>query len=114
MTPPRPYVPARGDLVWLDFDPQVGVEQWGRRPALVLSDQGYNARTGLAVVCPITRQAKGYSFEVPVPAGLPVAGVVLCDQVKSQDWLGRGAVLVCVTPPGFADAVALILRRLIT
>ena len=54
------YVPERGDLVWLSFDPQAGHEQAGRRPALVLTRSAYNRRSGLAIVCPITRTAKGY------------------------------------------------------
>ena len=78
-------LPDRGDLVWLDFTPQAGHEQTGRRPALVLSPKAYHQRSPFAVVCPITSRAKGYPFEVPLPAGLPVAGVVLADQVKSID-----------------------------
>ncbi|MFO0850282.1 MAG: type II toxin-antitoxin system PemK/MazF family toxin [Gemmataceae bacterium] len=100
-----PYSPARGDLVWLDFDPQVGHEQSGRRPALVLSGTGYNAQTGLMIVCPITGRAKGYSSEVPIPAGLPITGVVLCDQVKCLDWAGRRAVYIGPAPPGLVVAV---------
>jgi mRNA interferase MazF len=80
-----------GDFVWLQFDPQAGHEQAGRRPALVLSPGGYNGRTGLAIVCPATNQRKGYPFEVSIPAGLPVAGVVLADQVKCLDWRSREA-----------------------
>ncbi len=78
-----------GDLVWLDFDPQAGHEQAGRRPALVLSPAAYHARTRLAVVCPITTRAKGFPFEVPLPDGLPVSGVVLADHVKSVDRAAR-------------------------
>ncbi|MGN7454579.1 type II toxin-antitoxin system PemK/MazF family toxin [Paenibacillus pasadenensis] len=77
--------PARGDLVWLDFDPQAGREQAGRRPALVLSEALFNELTGFAVVCPITNQAKDYAFEVPIPEGLAFSGVVLTDQFKSLD-----------------------------
>jgi mRNA interferase MazF len=79
------YVPERGDAVWIDLDPRVGYEQAGRRPALVLSPAGYNGRVGLALLCPITGQAKGYPFEVPIPDGLSVSGVVLADHVKSVD-----------------------------
>ncbi|WP_419875549.1 type II toxin-antitoxin system PemK/MazF family toxin [Candidatus Pristimantibacillus sp. PTI5] len=78
-------IPARGDLVWLDFDPQAGREQAGRRPALVLSETEFNDLTGFAVVCPITNQAKDYAFEVLLPEGLPFTGVVLTDQLKSLD-----------------------------
>ncbi len=87
----RAYVPDSGDLVWLTFDPQRGREQSGRRPALVLSPGTYNAKTGLALVCPVTSRVKGYPFEVPLPAGLPIAGVVLADHVKSLDWQERRA-----------------------
>jgi mRNA interferase MazF len=78
-------MPARGDLVWLDFDPQAGREQAGRRPAIVLSEAEFNELTGFALVCPITNQAKNYAFEVPLPEGLPFTGVVLTDQLKSLD-----------------------------
>ena len=68
------YVPARGDAVWITLDPQAGHEQAGRRPALVLSPGNYNGRVGLALLCPITSQVKGFPFEVVLPEGLPVAG----------------------------------------
>lgn len=90
MSPAR-YVPERGDLVWLTFDPQAGHEQAGRRPALVLSPAPYNRRASLALVCPITNQAKGYPFEVALPEGLSISGVVLADHVKSADWAARRA-----------------------
>lgn len=77
--------PDRGDLVWIDFDPQAGREQAGRRPALVLSPRAYHQATTFAVVCPITSTRKGYPFEVDLPAGLAVSGVVLADQVKCVD-----------------------------
>ncbi len=85
------FIPERGDLVWIDFSPQAGHEQSGRRPAVVLSPGIYNGKVGLAVFCPLTRQAKGYRFEVPIPAGLPVSGVVLSDQIRSLDWRARKA-----------------------
>jgi mRNA interferase MazF len=87
----HPYVPDAGDLVWLDFDPQRGREQSGRRPALVLSPAAYNVKASLALVCPVTSRTKGYPFEVPLPPGLKVAGVVLADHVKSLDWKERRA-----------------------
>ena len=83
--------PRRGDLVWLDFTPQAGHEQAGRRPALILSPENYNRKTGLALACPITNQAKGYPFEVPLAAGLTITGVVLSDHVRSIDWRARRA-----------------------
>ena len=85
------YVPERGDLVWLSFDPQAGHEQAGRRPALVLTRSSYNRRSVLAVVCPVTRTAKGYPFEVALPDGGPVSGVVLADHIRSVDWEVRQA-----------------------
>ncbi len=81
--------PARGDLVWVSFDPQAGHEQAGRRPAIVLSPSAYNRRVGLVLVCPITRKIKGFPFEVVLPEGLPVHGAVLADQIKSLDWRAR-------------------------
>ena len=89
MTPAVPFLPRRGDIVWLEFDPVIGHEQGGYRPAIVISPDAYNRATGLAIVCPITRHAKGFEHEVPLPTGLPVSGVVLCDHVKSVDCLGR-------------------------
>ncbi len=87
----RGYIPGAGDLVWLDFSPQTGREQAGRRPALVLSPAAYNEPAGLIVACPITSQAKGYPFEVALPAGLPISGVILADHLKSMDWRRRRA-----------------------
>jgi mRNA interferase MazF len=83
------FVPDTGDLVWLDFDPRAGHEKAGRRPAVILSPRSYNRAAGLAIACPITSHAKGYPFEVPLPAGSRVQGVILSDQVKSIDWKVR-------------------------
>ena len=88
----RLYVPDAGDLVWLTFDPQAGHEQRGRRPALILSPRIYNAKARLAIACPITSQVKGYPFEVPLPSGSSIAGVVLADHVKNLDWQARKVV----------------------
>src|SRR3954452_17063569 len=85
----RAYLPDAGDLIWLSFSPQAGREQAGRRPALVLSRRGHNEKTGLCVVCPVTGLAKGYPFEVALPEGLTVSGVILSDHVRSADWLAR-------------------------
>jgi mRNA interferase MazF len=87
----RRYVPARGDIVWLDFDPQAGREQKGRRPALVVSPGQYNAGTSLALCCPITSRVKGYPFETTVEPSREIQGVILCDQVRSLDWRKRKA-----------------------
>ena len=90
--------PDRGDIVWIDFDPQAGHEQGGRRPALIVSPRSYNRKVGLALLCPITSQRKGYPFETPLPKGLKVTGVVLADQHKSVDWNARGAEFCCKVP----------------
>ena len=87
----RAYVPEGGDLVWIDFDPHVGRVQARRRPALVLSQSHYNRRVGLALMCPATSRRKGYPFEVDLPEGLPLSGVILADQIKSLDWQLRRA-----------------------
>jgi mRNA interferase MazF len=92
------YVPDSGDIVFLDFDPQVGREQAKRRPALVLTDLGYNRASGLAVVCPLTSKVKPYPFTLPIAVG-NVEGAVLVDQLKSMDWEGRGAEFHSKAPP---------------
>lgn len=99
------YVPARGDLVWLQFDPQAGHEQRGRRPALVVSPQSYNRKVGLALFCPITTQVKGYPFEVVLPAGGKVTGAILADQVKSLDWRVRDASRIETAPAAVVEEV---------
>jgi mRNA interferase MazF len=102
------YVPDRGHVVWLDFDPQAGHEQAKRRPAVVLSPASYNGVTSLALCCPVTSQVKGYPFEVALPAGGEAQGVALADQVRSLDWRARNAAFLDELP---ADAVARILAR---
>jgi mRNA interferase MazF len=92
------YTPDRGDAVWITFNPQAGHEQAGRRPALVLSPLTYNRKVGLAVLCPITSQIKGYPFEVIIPHGLKVTGAILSDQVKNLDWKARDTKLICKLP----------------
>jgi len=94
----REYVPERGDTVWITLSPQTGHEQAGRRPAVILSPRSYNEKVGLAILCPITNQVKGYPFEVLIPAGLGVSGAVLSDQVKSLDWRVRNAEFICALP----------------
>lgn len=85
-----PYVPESGDIVMLDFDPQVGREQAKRRPALVLTDQRYNRASGLFIACPLTSKRKAYPFALPTTVG-QVEGSVLVDQLKSMDWTARRA-----------------------
>lgn len=99
----RSYVPERGDIVWLHFDPQSGHEQQGRRPALVISPAIYNRKAGLALFCPVTSVARGYPFEVDLPPDLEAQGVVLADQVKSLDWRARQAKRWCVAPPDVVE-----------
>lgn len=111
MTPS--YIPDRGHLVWLSFTPQAGREQAGRRPGLILSPAAYNARVGLAVVCPVTSQIKGYPFEVVLPTGLAISGVVLADHVRSVDWHARQSDFAGAVPPGILRDVANKLRPLI-
>jgi mRNA interferase MazF len=94
----RAYVPDAGDLVWLTFDPQAGHEQRGRRPALILSPRAYNSKARLAIACPITSQVKGYPFEVPLPPGGRISGVILADHVKNLDWQARRVVFEASAP----------------
>ena len=108
------YRPAQGDLVWLDFHPQAGHEQAGRRPAVIVSPTAYNRRIGLALVCPVAKQAKGYPFEVTLPAHLPVAGVVLADHLKSQDWRARRAEYIASLDEVTLSAVLQRSRTLLT
>ncbi|MFP3898650.1 MAG: endoribonuclease MazF [Dehalococcoidia bacterium] len=105
------YVPERGDVLWITLTPQAGHEQAGRRPVVVLSPKAYNRKTGLAILCPITRQVKGYPFEVPLPAGLPVVGAILSDQVKNLDWRARNAELICTLA---TETVSEVLAKLVT
>src|SRR5262245_18236474 len=102
---PRSYAPDRGDVVWLEFNPQAGHEQAGHRPALVISPRAYNRRVGLALFCPSTSQLKGYPFEVAAHAGSPVGGVVLSDQIKSLDWRARKARRIAKAPAAVIDEV---------
>ncbi len=87
------YIPNRGDIVWLNFTPHAGHEQMGTRPALVLSPEKYNKKTGLAICCPITSNVKGYPFEVKV-SGKKINGAVLSDHLKNLDWKIRKAKFI--------------------
>ena len=107
------YIPDSGDIVWITFNPQAGHEQAGHRPALVLSPKAYNGRVGLAILCPITSQVKGYPFEVRIPDGLEVGGAVLSDQVKSLDWKARNAEFSCRLPATVCNEVVAKLGALI-
>jgi mRNA interferase MazF len=106
------YIPDRGHLVWLDFNPQAGHEQAGRRPALVITPENYNRRSRLALLCPVTTQKKGYPFEVEVtgPAG---DSVILVDQVRSLDWSARNVEFISRVPPEVMGKARAMLRAII-
>ncbi len=99
------YFPGRGDAVWLNLNPQSGREQAGRRPVLIISPLAYNKKVGLALVCSITNQAKGYAFEVEIPKDLKVKGVVLSDHIKSADWKTRNIEFICRVPEEIVEDV---------
>jgi mRNA interferase MazF len=111
MVKQKSFIPNRGHIVWINFDPQSGHEQAGRRPALVVSPAAYNEKIGLALLCPITSQVKGYPFEVAIPKGLSVSGVILADQIKNLDWKSREAEFGCDAPH---EVVNLVLEKLST
>lgn len=92
------YIPSRGDIVYLDFDPAKGREQKGHRPAFILSPRSYNAKSSLALMMPITKQQKGYPFEVLLPPELQTQGFILADQIKYLDWRARNVRFVECTP----------------
>jgi mRNA interferase MazF len=107
------FIPERGDAVWINFNPQAGHEQAGRRPAIVLSPQSYNGKVGLCLLCPITNQIKGYPFEVLIPVNSSVSGVVLSDQVKSLDWRVRNAEFIAKLPENVTNEVLKKLKSLL-
>ncbi len=109
----RRYVPDRGDIVWLQFNPQAGHEQAGHRPALVVSPRSYNEKVGLALFCPITSQVKGYPFEVVLSSGGKPSGAILSDQVKSLDWRVRRAKRLSKAPKEVIREVLAKIRTLI-
>ncbi|KGE73908.1 endoribonuclease MazF [Spirochaeta lutea] len=100
----KTYIPNRGDIVWLDFNPQLGHEQRGRRPALVLSHEKYNEKIGLGIFCPITSKTKGYPFEVKI-FGKKINGCILSDQIKSLDWKTRNIEYVEKSKEEIVDEV---------
>jgi mRNA interferase MazF len=105
MSKRKRYVPRCGDIIRLSLDPRAGHEQGGRRPVLVLSPSDYNLPTGLAVVCPITNESKGYPFEVAIPENDLVSGVVLADHVKCLDWQARNADFICTVAEELVEEV---------
>jgi mRNA interferase MazF len=98
------YLPERGDLAWVNFDPQAGREQAKNRPALVLTASEFNATTGLLVVCPVTSTARPWRTRVPL-VGTTTKGAVMIEQVKSVDWLARGAAFIEQVPPDLLEEV---------
>ena len=107
------YIPERGDIVWLEFNPQAGYEQAGHRPALVVSPKEYNEKVGLALFCPVTSNVKGYPFEVSLPQKHEVSGAILSDQIKSLDWRVRKAKRMdCVSQNVLEEVLSKILTLL--
>jgi mRNA interferase MazF len=98
-------LPDRGSLIWMDFSPQAGREQRGRRPGIVLTRAAYHQRSRLAIVCPITSRQKGWPMEVRLPSGLPVGGVVLVDHVRSIDREARRMEIVGTAPIEVLDEI---------
>src|SRR5579864_894101 len=103
------YVPARGDIAWIDFSPHAGHEQASRRPGLVLSPKDYNMASGLLLACPISGKAKGYRFEVKLPSTIETRGVVISDHIRNMDWRARKAEFKESAPP---ELVAEVLARI--
>jgi mRNA interferase MazF len=99
------YCPDAGDLVWIDLSPTVGHEQSGHRPAIVLTPRQYNAPSGLCIMCPITSRARGYPFEVAIPPGYAISGIILVDQARSVSWEGRYVKMAGVAPVELLDEV---------
>lgn len=114
MTARDSYIPDRGDVIWIDMMPQAGHEQSGRRPALVLSPASYNGKTGLAILCPLTSQIKGYPFVVVLPEELRATGCILADQVRNLDWRARNAAFHSRVPLSLVEEVLAKLATLLT
>lgn len=96
-------IPDRGDIIYMDFNPQTGTEQAGRRPALVLSPKKFNQVTGYASVCPISHTTRPWGFHVDLPNGLKVGGVVITDQLKNLDFRARNATIKDRAPNDVID-----------
>lgn len=107
------YVPCRGDIVWLQFSPQTGNRQSGKRPAYVISPRQYNSKVKLGLFCPVTSRIKGYPFEVHIPENNKIEGVILVDQIKSLDWQARQAELIYKLPDQIFEEVNAKLKALI-
>ena len=109
-----PYLPDRGHVLWISLSPTLGHEQGGRRPVLVLSPALYNRRSGLLLACPITGRAKGYPFEIPIPPGLAVGGVILADHLRSLDWNARTVDPIGTLPGALVDEALARARTLLS
>ena len=109
----RRYIPRKGDFVWLNFDPQAGHEQKGRRTAIIISKTLFNEKTGLAFACPTTTKDRSYPFHLHIPSGLPVHGVVMVDQVKSIDYSSRKVTYIAQAPQDLVDEVLAILEAIL-
>ena len=99
------YIPEKGDVLWLQFSPQAGHEQAGRRPAICLSPKSYNGKTNLGLFCPITSKKKGYPFEVSLPNDFPIKGVILADQIRNLDWNARKASFIAKVPERILEEI---------
>lgn len=108
----KEYIPRRGDLVWINFNPTKGHEQSSCRPAIVLSPKTYNVKSSLIVVCPITSKIKGYPFEVQCSTR-KISGAVLSDQIRTVDWKARPIKYICESPSGVLENVCNIITKLI-
>ena len=106
------YIPDKSDVVWLEFDPQSGHEQKGKRPAVVISPKNYNEKSNLALFCPVTSKEKGYPFEVKIKSK-KISGVILSDQIKCLDWKARNAEFIMKASDSIMDDVMSKLKLLL-
>src|SRR5699024_1080791 len=106
-------IPDRGDFVYLDFDPQSGTEQTGRRPAIVLSPENFNRITGYATVCPISSTNRKWGFNIDIPNDLAFSGVIISDQVKNLDWRTRKAQIKEKAPDDLVNKVVQVIHTYI-
>jgi mRNA interferase MazF len=107
------YIPDRGDIVWLNYDPQSGHEQKGKRPAIVLSPIIYNQKIGLALFCPVTSRIKDYPFEVKLRHLKKIEGVVLADQIKNLDWQARNVEFIEKAPENITNEVIMLINSIL-
>jgi mRNA interferase MazF len=113
VTPTESYIPDRGHIVYLNFDPTKGHEQWGRRPAFVISPRIYHEKSSLALFLPITKQRKDYPFEVSLPLDFQIQGVILADQIKCLDWKVRDIQFIEIASESFIEEVQAKIETLI-